>query len=114
MHRLLATLSFVYAGLSAVHWGAATHWLYGPPGDLCCGNAVSDPYMLLVNILAPLAAAANVSLVHVALKSSRWPPYTVMATLAFVVTSGCLDYEGHLLEFWYGVPLGDVWWLPGV
>ncbi|MDR3637006.1 MAG: hypothetical protein P4L84_24595 [Isosphaeraceae bacterium] len=114
MHRLLATVIFAYAGLSAAQWGEATRWLHGPPGRFWCGNVISDPYMLLVNVLAPLAAAANVALVRRALKTRRWPSYTITATLALVATLGCLAYEGYVLRCRYGVPLGDVWWLPWV
>jgi hypothetical protein len=112
VHRPLATAIFAYAGLSAAQWGEATRWLHGPPGRLWCGNVVSDPYMLLVNVLAPLAAAANVALVRRSLKTRRWPPYTITATLTFLVTSGCLAYDGYLLRSRYGCPLGAIWWLP--
>lgn len=114
MCRLLATFIFAYAGISAAQWSAATRWLYGSPGRLWCGNVVSDPYMLLINVLAPSAAVANIALVYRGVKTRRWPPYMVTAMLAFVATSGCLVYEGYLLRSKYGIPLGDVWWLPGL
>jgi hypothetical protein len=112
VHRLLAMFIFAYAGLSAAEWGEAARWLYGPPGRFWCGNVVSDPYMLLVNVVTPLAALANVALVRRGLMTRRWPPYTITATLTFMATSGGLAYEGYLLRSEYGFPLGDVWWLP--
>jgi hypothetical protein len=112
VHRILATVVFAYAGLAAAQWGEATRWLHGPPGRLWCGNVVSDPYMLLVNVGAPLAAIANVALVRRGLKARRWPAYTITAALTFVATPSGLAHEGYLLRSQYGVPHGDVWWLP--
>lgn len=109
MPRLLATGFFAYAVLAAAHWGEASLLLHG---SLRCGNAVSDPYMQLVNVWTPLAAVANAALVHRGVKSRRWPMNTIAATLAFMATSGGLAYEGYLLSSEYWVPLGDVWWLP--
>jgi hypothetical protein len=111
VHRLLATVIFAFAGLSAAQWGEASRRLHGLPGRLMCGNVISDPYMLVVNVLAPLAAGANVALIRRSLETQRWPSYTITATLTFVATSVCLAYEGYLLQSQYGVPLGDVWWL---
>jgi hypothetical protein len=112
VYRLLATVIFAYAGLAAAQWGSATRWLHGPPGKLWCGNVVSDPYMLLVNVATPMAAVANVALIRRGLRTRRWPSYTITATLTFLATLGCLAYEGYLLRSQYGVPLSDVWWLP--
>ena len=114
MHRLLATFIFAYAGLAAAQWGEAARWLYDPPGRFYCGNVISDPYMLLVNVLVPIAPAANAALICRASRTRRWPPYTIVATVTFVATSGCLAYEGYVLRSWYGLPLGNVWWLPWV
>jgi hypothetical protein len=111
VYRLLATVIFAYAGFSAAQWGQATRWLHGRHG-LWCGNVVGDPYMLLVNVAAPLAAVADLALIRRSLQTRRWPPYTITASLTFVATSGWLAYEGYLLRSEYGVPLGDVWWLP--
>lgn len=112
MRRLLATLVFAHAGLSAAQWAWAAGWLHGSRGPLGCGNVISDPYMLLVNVGAPLAMMAIVVLICRSLKVGRWPGSTIAALLTFVATSGCLALEGYLLISRYGVPLGDVWWLP--
>jgi hypothetical protein len=113
VHRLLATFIFAYAGLSAAWWGQVTR-VRAQPGRFWCGNIISDPYMLLVNVVAPLAAVALVGLVRRALKTRRWPAYTMTSLFTFVVTSGGLAYAGYLLRTEYGLPLGDVWWLPGL
>ncbi len=114
MHRLLATFIFAYAGLFAVQYGEAIRWLHAPPGTLWCGNVILDPYMLLVNVVAPLAAVANVALVLRSLEARRWPAYTITATLTFVATLVCMAYEGYVLRSEYNCPLSDVWWLPWV
>jgi hypothetical protein len=114
VHRLLATFIFAYAGLSAAWWGHVTRLLHAPHSGLWCGNVISDPYMLLVNVAAPLAAVADVALVRRDVKTRRWPARTITASLTFVVTSGGLAYAGYLLHTEYGLPLGDIWWLPGL
>ncbi len=111
MHRLLASAVFAYAGLSAAQWGYATRWLYGPPGLLWCGNAVSDPFTLLVNVVGPLAASCAAVLVRRCVKARRWPSSAVTALLTFAVTSVCLGYEAHVLGR-YGIEIGRIWWLP--
>jgi hypothetical protein len=115
LYRLLATVIFAYAGLAAAQWGSAARYIFTPPppGMWLCGNAISDPYMLLVNVVAPLAAIANVALLQRSFGTRRWTAYTITASLTFLATSACLAYEGYWLSSDFGLPLGDVWWLPG-
>jgi hypothetical protein len=112
VYRLLATVIFAYAVLAAAQWGEETRWLHRSPGKLRCGNVVSDPYMLLVNVVAPLAAVANAALIRRGVRTRWWLSYTIVATLTFLATAACLAYEGYLLKSEYGFQLGDVWWLP--
>jgi hypothetical protein len=112
VNRLLAPIIFVDAGLSAAQCGHAAQWLYRPPDVLLCGNAISDPYLLLVNLVAPLAAVANGALIWHGLRTRQWSIFTVTATFAFLATSCCLVFEGYVLQHDYGLPLDGVWWLP--
>jgi hypothetical protein len=112
VNRLCAIVIFTYAGLAAAQWLAATRWLHAPNDELVCGNVMSDPYMLLVNVVAPLAAVANVAVLCRSVSTRSWPSCTITATVAFVASSGCLAYEGYLLKSAYGLPLSHVWWLP--
>lgn len=113
MHRALTTVIYTYAGLSAAQWAHAMRWLYSPPGVLWCGNVVSDPYLLLVNDVGPLAAACAAALTFRCIKARRWPCFTVTALLTFLVTSACLVHEGYLLRCDYGLDvLSGIWWLP--
>ena len=112
MRRLPTTAIFAYAVLSAAQWGHAARWLYAPPGKLWCGNVVSDPFMLLVNLVCPLAAVCAVVLVLQCVKSRRWPCFEIMALLTFVLTAACLVSEWRTLRSEFGVPLGRIWWLP--
>lgn len=114
VNRLLETSIFVYAGLSAFQWSHAARWIYVPPWTFMCGNVISDPYMGLVNVVVPLAAVANVALIYRSRKLRQWSLYTITATLIFVTTSIALVYEGYWLTSQFGLPLGDVWWLPWV
>jgi hypothetical protein len=111
MDRLLATVVFAYAGLSAAQWGHATRWLNAPPGVLWCGNVVSDPFTLLVSVVGPIAAVCAAVLARRCIKSRRWPCRSVTALLTFVLTSAFLAYEARFLAQ-YGLPVGRVWWLP--
>jgi hypothetical protein len=111
MPRALAVAIFVYAGLSAALWGDATRWLYGPPQGFWCGNVISDPFALLVNVVGPLAAVCAAILAGWCIKARRWPRLAVTALLTFGVTSACLAYESHVLGL-YGFEIGRVWWLP--
>lgn len=116
VYRLLATVDFAYAGLAAAQWGSASRYIFipPPPDKWLCGNAISDPYMLLVNVVGPLAAVANVVLLRRSVGTRRWPAYSITASLTFLTTSACLAYEGYWLTAEFGLPLGDVWWLPGL
>jgi len=110
MHRLLAAVIFAYAILSAAQWGHATWWLHAPHGGLWCGNVVSDPFALLINVVGPLAAGCAAVLARRCVAARRWPHFAVTALLTFAVTSACLAYEAHVLHD-YGLPLGRIWWL---
>ena len=112
MHRFLGTTLFAYVGLSAAQWGHAKRWLNAPPGVPWCGNAVTDPFSWLVNVVGPLAAACAIILLRRCVKACRWPSYAVTALLAFVATTGGLVYEARLLSR-YGLEIG-VWWLSWV
>lgn len=111
MHRLLATAIYAYAGLAAAQWGQASRWLFAPPGKGWCGNVVSDPYGLIVNVVGPLAAACGTALTRRCIKARRWPAYAVTALITFAVTSIFLGYEAHFLGR-YGIMIGRIWWLP--
>lgn len=111
MNRLLATVIFAYAGLSAAQWRHATRWLYASQGVLWCGNAVSDPFTLLVNVVCPLAAMCAAVLARRCIMARRWSFFSFTALLAFVATSACLAYECNLLGR-YGLAIGRVWWAP--
>jgi hypothetical protein len=111
MRRLLASAIFAYAGLSAAQWGHARRWLHAPPCVLWCGNVVSDPFLLLVNVAGPLAAACAAVLIRRCVKDRRWPGYAPAALFTFAVTSACLACEAHTLGG-YGILIGRVWWLP--
>jgi len=110
-HRLLATVIFAYAGLSAAQWGHAA-WFFDVPSDsLRCGNVVTDPFTRILNVPAPIAAASAIVLGRRCLRARRWPALAVTALLAFVVTSACLACEGHFLAR-RGLEFGRLWWFP--
>jgi NADH:ubiquinone oxidoreductase subunit 2 (subunit N) len=111
MPRALAVAIFAFAGLSAALWAVAMRWLYASPYSLWCGNVISDPFALLVNVVGPLAAACAVILAGGCIKARRWPRLAVAALITFVITSACLAYEHHVLGL-YGLETGRVWWLP--
>ncbi len=111
MHRLLATAIFAYAGVSAAQWGHVTRCLNAPPGRLMCGNVVSDPFTLLVNVATPAAAVCAIVLAKRCFKTRRWPHYAITAILTFVATSACLAYEASIFGH-YGLEVGRIWWLP--
>lgn len=113
MHRALVAVIYTYAGLSAAQWGHAMRWLYSPPDVLWCGNVISDPYLLLVNDVGPLAAVCAAALTFRCIKERRWPYFTVTALLTFFAASACLVHEGYLLRGDYGLDvLSGIWWLP--
>jgi hypothetical protein len=115
MHRTLNTVIYIYAGLSLAQWGHAMRWVYAPPKVLWCGNVFSDPYLLLVNDIGPLAAACAAALTLRCIKARRWPCLTVTALLTFCATSACLVHEGYLLQCDYGINvLSGIWWLPPI
>lgn len=111
MHRLLATAIYAYAGLSAAQWGHATRYLHAPPDVFICGNAISFPFELLVNVIGPLAALCAAVLARWCIRSHRWPCFAITALLTFAGTSACLAYESYVLDC-YGLEMGYVWWLP--
>jgi hypothetical protein len=111
MNRFLATSLFVYAILAASQWRNATQWLYAPPGRLTwCGNAVSDPFGLLVNVVVPLAAIGAAALILRYFKARHWPIYGITALISFTITTTGLVYEASVLHD-YGIPIGRVWWI---
>ena len=111
MHRLLATAIFAYPSLAAAQWHHATRWLYASLGVLWCGNAVSDPLTVLVNVVCPLAAICAAVPYRRSIMTHHWPCYSVTALLSFVASSACLAYECHVLGL-YGLAIGRVWWAP--
>ncbi len=114
MPQRLAAIVHAYAGLSLAQWGHATRWLHASPSVLWCGNVVSDPYLFLVNIIAPLAAACTALLARRCIRTRRWSAVMAAALVVFLVTSAGLIFEGSSLQRDYGIDiLGGVWWLPG-
>ena len=111
MQRLFSIVTFAYAGLAAMQWRYATRWLEASPGVLWCGNAVSDPYWLLVSVVGPLSALCTAVLITRCVKSRRWPSHAVTALVTFMVTSGGLVYESLILSS-YGILVDRIWWLP--
>jgi hypothetical protein len=113
MRRTLAAAIFTYAAISVAIWVTSARLIYLPrDGFGICGNAISDPFALLVNIVGPMAAACAVLLVGRCIRIRRWPRIGVAALATFVVTSACLAYEGLVLFPLYGLEIGRVWWLP--
>jgi hypothetical protein len=113
MRRALIIAIYVYAGLSVVQWGHAMWWLYCPPDGFWCGNVISDPYLLLVNAIGPLAAECAAALTIQCIKARCWPYFTAAALVTFDATSACLVHEGYLLRSDYGMDvLSGIWWLP--
>ncbi len=112
-HLHLALESFVvaYAILSAVQWRHSARWLYEPPVWGYCGNIVSDPFTLLINIPGPIAGCCVAGLMYHCLNRRRWPWDAVAASVLFVVASAGLACEVSVLDD-YGFELGRIWWLP--
>ncbi len=98
-------------------WTSGAHaarWLYASPGVLWCGNVVSDPYLFLVNVIAPLAAVCTASLAWRSIRARCWSTLSAAALVVFLATSTGLATEGILLQRDYGIDiLCGVWWLPG-
>jgi hypothetical protein len=111
MYRLFGLVIFAYAGISAALWGHVTSWLRPPSRELRCGNAITDPFGLLVNVVGPAAAVCAGLLVRRCIKARRWTSHAVTALFTFAITSACLAYEAHMLGQ-YGLEIGTVWWLP--
>src|SRR4051812_22689177 len=53
--RTLAWAIVVFSWLTAAEVSDAAWWIYEPHGKLWCGNVVSDPLYLELNLLVPLA-----------------------------------------------------------
>jgi hypothetical protein len=115
MRWFLPSILFAFAGLAAAQWRSACHYLYEPPppGSWYCGNAVSDPYGLLVKYAVPVSAICAAAIARRCLRERRWGCREVAGLVAFAATSACLLAEGRLLVR-YGFEFGRIWWLPGL
>jgi hypothetical protein len=103
--RFLALAIFAYARLSVAQWCSVIQLFHGPADELRSGNVISDPQMLLVNVLGPVAGAANVALVGACMKSRRWPAFVILASFTFAFTPDLLAYEGYRVTHDRGLPL---------
>ena len=110
-YQFLCVAILGYSLATAALWRDAAWWIYAPHGLLWCGNVVSDPYMILVNVVGPAAAVCAATLVRRCVLSRRWPWAAISALLAFALTTGWLVYEDRLLQE-VGFPRSRIWWLP--
>lgn len=78
-----------------------------------CGNAVGDPYGMLVKYVVPVSATCAAAIARRGLRERRWGCREVAGLVAFAATSACLLAEGRLLVR-SGFELGRIWWLPGL
>jgi hypothetical protein len=77
------------------------------------GHDVSDAFLFLANVGAPLATGCAVVLTYGCIRRKHWPNLAVFALLVFLATSAGLGGEGILLERDYGVDVATgIWWLP--
>jgi hypothetical protein len=101
-----------YLGLAVAHWTGTARLLHDPPRGLWCGNVVTDPYLLLMNRLAPIVAVCVIATLVRRIQARRRPYLAPMILPAFFGITAGLVYEAYwLLE--YDFPLhGSVWWFP--
>ncbi|HEU5115089.1 MAG TPA: hypothetical protein VFT74_00280 [Isosphaeraceae bacterium] len=109
MDRPLATVIFGYAGLCAALWWLASRAMVG---GHWCGNMMTDPLGLMINVGAPVALYCSVVLSLFCLRDRHWPRFAVFAFMAFLTASAGLAIETKMLAD-YGLEIASVWWLPG-
>jgi hypothetical protein len=111
IYRANSALIFGYAAMAVLQWANLMCLTGASQSELLCGNAIADPYLYVVDYFAPTAVSATL-LARRCIKTCHWPYLAITALLVFTVTSGCLAYEGYLLEQQYGLDIrpGIIWW----
>jgi len=103
---------YAYAGLSVLHWSGVRQQL-NYKGGLWCGNVISDPLLILLNWVGPLAALCLVALTLRAIECRRRPLLPIMLVPLFVGTTAALLWEVAWLRDEYGFPdlMNSIRWL---
>ena len=111
-HLWLTWPIFGFIALAESQWGYVVRFLAAHEDGFWCGNALSDPFLLLVNVGGPYIAAYSALLAWGCFRHRRWPILVVVAFLLFLATTAGLAWEGLLLQRDYGIIILDrVWWL---
>jgi hypothetical protein len=112
MDSALGLAVYLYTFLAAVHWASVGQLLNRPPGDLWCGNVITDPLLFLLNNAAPTVAGCVGALLWRRVQSRRRPLLPITIWPLFFGTSITLVLETRWLRD-YGIDLThSVWWLP--
>ena len=114
MARSFAWIIVVFALLAAALLRDAAWWLFEPHEFLWCGNVVSDPLRIELNIWLPLAWGCGLGMSRRCLISHRWPLLCQFAIVLLLATTIILLAMPRFLETEYGIPRCRIWWLPGV
>jgi hypothetical protein len=112
VERALAWTVKAYFGLAVVHWWSVALVMDTPPA--WCGNVITDPLMLLLNKVGPVAGLCVGILLWRGVKRRRRPGLPLWIPPVFFGTLAALINEViWLLD--YGLDLSrSIWWLPGL
>lgn len=113
MNRGLCWMVYSYFGASVAFWCLLHRLIHNPPGDLWCGNVVTDPLLFLVNWMAPMVAVFMTIFVLGRIEAGRRPLLPLVVLPLFFGTTATLLYETWWLAGDFGFPLHrTIWWFP--
>jgi hypothetical protein len=100
-----------YALFAALHWASVARVVNDRSGRLWCGNAITDPFLFLVNNLMPIVLLCMAALIGRRTQARRRPLLPITILPLFLGTTLTL-----ILEFFWlrdsGLDLARcVWWI---
>ena len=110
--RTLAWAIVVFAWLTAAAASVVAGRIFAPHHGLMCGNVISDPLGIWLNLLVPLAFVSALGVSRLCVKSQRWPLICQFSIILFAATLLGLLKATRFFSLEYGLPMGRIWWLP--